>query len=66
MVRAVSVILVAFVLCLCSSCAAFDGTFSNTWAVKIRGGLVALKKLARKHGFVNESQVGRDIYFRHS
>jgi len=33
--------------------------FSNTWAVKIyRGNRVVLEKLARKHGFVNETQVG--------
>lgn len=32
--------------------------FSNTWAVKIRdGGLVVVGNLARKHGFVNETQV---------
>lgn len=30
-------------------------TFSNTWAVKIRGG--GIEKIARKHGFVNETQV---------
>ena len=29
--------------------------FSNTWAVKIRGGRI--EKIARKHGFVNETQV---------
>ena len=32
--------------------------FSNTWAVKILGGnRVVLEKLARKHGFVNTTQV---------
>ena len=32
--------------------------FSNTWAVKIRdGGVVVVGNLARKHGFVNETQV---------
>ena len=32
--------------------------FSNTWAVKIRGGnRIILETLARKHGFVNETQV---------
>ena len=29
--------------------------FSNTWAVKVRGG--GIEKIARKHGFVNETQV---------
>lgn len=34
--------------------------FSNTWTVQIRGGdRVVLAKLARKHGFVNETQVRR-------
>lgn len=34
--------------------------FSNTWTVQIRGGdRVVLGKLARKHGFVNETQVRR-------
>jgi len=36
--------------------------FSNTWAVKIRGGPVVLERLARKHGFVNETQVVSDYY----
>ena len=29
--------------------------FSNTWAVKVRGG--GIEKIAYKHGFVNETQV---------
>lgn len=29
--------------------------FSNTWAVKIRSG--GIEKIARKHGFANETQV---------
>ena len=34
--------------------------FFNTWTVQIRGGdRVVLAKLARKHGFVNETQVRR-------
>ena len=34
--------------------------FSNTWTVKIRGGdRDVLATLARKHGFVNETQVRR-------
>jgi len=37
--------------------------FSNTWAVKIRGGPVVLERLARKHGFVNETQVGGEHLF---
>lgn len=38
-------------------CISFAYTFANTWAVKIHGGDVVLKRLARKHGFVNESKV---------
>ncbi|XP_073237797.1 furin-1-like [Porites lutea] len=37
--------------------------FSNTWAVKIRGGnFTLLEKLALIHGFVNETQVVSDYY----
>lgn len=39
--------------------------FSNTWAVKIRGGdFTLLEKLALKHGFVNETQVRSRILLR--
>ena len=40
--------------------------FSNTWAVRIRGGSRAvLETLARKHGFVNTTKVsGRRITYR--
>ncbi|KAM7438593.1 hypothetical protein ABFA07_011908 [Porites harrisoni] len=34
--------------------------FSNTWAVKIRGG--GIEKISRKHGFANETQVVSDYY----
>lgn len=51
---------VTFVLALylSSSCNVSGRTFSNTWAVNVRGGPVVLEKLARKLGFVNETQVG--------
>ena len=45
------------ILNLCQ-CISFANTFANTWAVKIHGGDAVLKRLARKHGFVNESKVG--------
>ena len=48
-------------LWLYTICTVNGNTFSNTWAVKIRGDRVVLEKLARKHGFVNETQVGDDL-----
>ena len=44
------------ILNLCQ-CISFAHTFANTWAVKIHGGDAVLKRVARKHGFVNESKV---------
>lgn len=32
--------------------------FTNTWAVHIRGGPAVADRLARKHGFLNQGQVG--------
>lgn len=56
-----------FVLGLClSSSIVFGSTFSNTWAVNIRGGPVVLERLARKLGFVNETQVGGYFFPDHN
>ena len=53
---------VLIVLCHCSSFVVLGtGVFTNTWAVKIAGDGVVLERLARKHGFVNESQVSGKI-----
>lgn len=52
------------VFCYCSSFAVFGtGVFTNTWAVKIAGDGLVLERLARKHGFVNESQVSGQIIY---
>lgn len=51
-------------LLLYFSCNAYGNEvmFSNTWAVKIRGGhFTLLEKLALKHGFVNGTQVSSRI-----
>lgn len=32
--------------------------FTNTWAVHISGGPAVADRLARKHGFLNQGQVG--------
>ncbi|KAJ7328630.1 hypothetical protein OS493_023899 [Desmophyllum pertusum] len=54
---------VLIVLCHCSSFVVLGtGVFTNTWAVKVAGDGVVLERLARKHGFVNESQVVYDYY----
>ena len=57
-----------FILLVFYKCASFNvlgsSVFTNTWAVKLscyeRCGVV-LEQLARKHGFVNESQVSGKI-----
>ncbi|KAJ7328626.1 hypothetical protein OS493_023895 [Desmophyllum pertusum] len=53
---------VLIVFCHCSSFAVLGSVFTNTWAVKIAGDGVVSERLARKHGFVNESQVVYDYY----
>ena len=45
------------VFCHYSCFAVLGSVFTNTWAVKIAGNALVLERLARKHGFVNESQV---------
>lgn len=51
-------------LLLYSSCIVYGNEvmFSNTWAVKIRGGdFTLLEKLALKHAFVNGTQVSSRV-----
>lgn len=46
----------ALVLLAADTCG--QKVFTNTWAVRIRGGPAVAGSVARKHGFVNLGQVG--------
>ena len=56
-------LLIAVVLVLIVASKSAKPSYSNSWAVEVRGGPEVANELARKHGFVNRGQVSSSSYY---